>query len=96
MLLQLLVYGAITFLGSTLVNSALPAAGIGIAAFIGLAIISTIPNIGRFAPPTINETGTAFALGQQVTNLLPPLLVSLALLAGTLLLAVFSFRKQEL
>ena len=95
-LLQLLVYGAVTFLGSTLVNSALPAAGIGIAAFIGFAIISVIPNVASFAPPALNDPGTAFALGRPVSNLLPPLLVSLALLAGTLLLAVFSFRKQEL
>ena len=48
--LALVAYAAITFLGSTLTRSALAAAGLGVAAFIVLGILSIVPAIGRYLP----------------------------------------------
>jgi ABC-2 type transport system permease protein len=95
-LLALLVYAALTFLGSTLVRSSLPAAGIGLAAFAVTAVLSSIPEVGRCSPLKLTDAARPLALGHGPVDLAPPLISSLALIAGSLALAWWSFRGQEI
>ncbi|GIV96703.1 MAG: ABC transporter permease [Herpetosiphonaceae bacterium] len=96
LLLALLVYASFTFLGSTLVRSSLPAAGIGLAAFLLLAIAGVIPEVGSYTPGALYGTAHALALGRPVDDLWTPLLANLGLIATALLLAWLSFSRQEL
>lgn len=95
-LLELLVYTAITFLGSTLLSSALPAAGLGLGIFLLLAILSALPTVGRFTPGALREIARQFALSQPTAGIRAPMLASCALIAVALGLALLSFREQEL
>ncbi|HUZ00986.1 MAG TPA: ABC transporter permease subunit [Thermomicrobiaceae bacterium] len=94
-LLAIMVTAALTFLASTLVRSSLPAGGIGLAAFLGLAIVSSLPRLGRFTPQGLLQPERALALGQGAAGLLGPLLVNLALVVVSLVLAWLAFRRQE-
>jgi hypothetical protein len=89
-------FAAITFLGSTLTRSALAAAGIGVAAFILIGILSAFPSIAPFLPVGLGAPARALALGQPVDDLLRPLVANVALIAATLALSWASFRRQEL
>lgn len=94
-LVMLLAYGAITFLASTLMGSALPAAGIGVAAFVLLAILGALPNVGDYTPNGLMAPARALALGTPPPHLAASLLATLALIALSLLLSWLSFRSQE-
>jgi ABC-2 type transport system permease protein len=96
LLLQLLVYAALTFLGSTLSRSALAAAGIGIGALVIVAIVSALPVIGRYTPGGLLEPAQAFAMGQPARDVLAPLAVNIGLVGVIFGLAWLSFRRQEL
>lgn len=94
--IQLLVYTAVTFLGSTLLSSALPAAGFGFGMFLLLALLSALPRVNRFTPGALSEIARQFALSQPAAGILAPLVASCALIAAALGLALLSFRNQEL
>jgi ABC-2 type transport system permease protein len=96
LLVELTVYVALTFLGSTLVRSSLPAAGIGLAGLLLMGLLSIIPNIGRFTPDGLNAPARALALGQPPAQLWLPLVASLGVIAILLAVAWRSFRTQEL
>jgi ABC-2 type transport system permease protein len=96
LLLATLVYAVLTLLGSTLVNSSLPAAGLGLAGLMVVTILSAIPGVSRFMPGSLYDAAQALALGQQPTELIVPLLSNLTLVALAMFLAWFSFRRQEL
>jgi ABC-2 type transport system permease protein len=95
-LLSLLAFAAITFLGSTLVSSSLPAAGIGLAAWLVLAIVSALPRIGDYTPLALLDPARAIALGAAPQHLSQSLLGTCGLIGVTLALAWLSFRSQEL
>ncbi len=61
--LALVAYAAITFVGSTLTRSSLAAAGLGVAAFIVLGILSIVPTVGRYLPTGLGEPARGLALG---------------------------------
>ena len=94
--LALVAYAAITFLGSTLTRSALAAAGLGVAAFIVLGILSIIPTIGRYLPTGLGIPARALALGQADVDVLGPAIAAIALIAGLVVVAWLAFRHQEL
>ncbi len=94
--LALVTYAAITFLGSTLTRSALAAAGLGVAAFIVLGILSIVPAIGRYLPTGLGAPARALALGQARVDVLGPALGSALLIGGLLVIAWLAFRRQEL
>lgn len=94
--LALVAYASITFLGSTLTRSALAAAGLGVAAFIVLGILGIVPAIGRYLPTGLGAPARALALDQPGVDALGPTVASVALIAGLLLIAWLSFRRQEL
>lgn len=96
LLLPLLVYTALTLLGSTLVRSSLPAAGIGLAALMVLSIIGAFPQLSQLTPGALYPSVQALSLGFAPEALLPPLAANLGLIAAALLLAWSSFRRQEL
>jgi ABC-2 type transport system permease protein len=95
-LLMLSAYAAPTFLGSTLVRSQLPAAGLGIAAWLIIAILGALPKVGEYTPSALLESARAVALGMQPQHLGTALLGTLGLIVAALLLAWLSFRSQEL
>ncbi len=94
--LALLAYAAITFLGSTMTQSALAAAGLGIAAIIVLGILSILPTVGRYLPTGLGPVARAWALGDPPGDVVGPVLASLLLIAGLLAIAWLAFRRQEL
>ncbi len=95
-LLSLLVYASFTFLGSTLLSAQLPAAGIGIAAWIIISILSAFPNIEQYTPAGLLTPASQLALGLSPQHLWVSIAASVALLVVVLLLAWISFRGQEL
>ena len=94
--LALVAFAAITFLGSTLTRSALAAAGLGVAAFIVLGILSIIPAIAPYLPTGLAAPARGLALGLTGVDVLGPTVAAVVLIAGVTLLAWFSFRRQEL
>jgi ABC-2 type transport system permease protein len=96
LLLGLVAYASLTFLGSALSRSSLAAAALGIGAMILLAIVSVLPGIGPYTPGGLNAPGAALALGKDPGAVIGPLLVNLAGLAGVFAAAWLSFRRQEL
>jgi ABC-2 type transport system permease protein len=97
LLLSLLAYAALTFLGSTLTRSVVAAAAIGVGGMIVLAIVATIPTIAPYLPAGLSgEPAAALALGTARESLVGPVLANLALIAGLGMLSWLVFRRQEL
>jgi ABC-2 type transport system permease protein len=94
--LSLVSYATITLLGSTLTSSALAAAGLGVAAFIGIGIIGIVQAIGRYLPSGLGAPARALALGQQGVDALVPTIASVVLIGAVAAIAWFVFRRQEL
>jgi ABC-2 type transport system permease protein len=93
--LSLLVFAAITFVGSTLTRSALAAAGLGVAAFILVGILSIVPALARFLPVGLGEPARRLALGQPDVDLVPAA-AAIVVIAALLLVSWLAFRRQEL
>ena len=96
LLLMLVVYAALTFLGSVLTRSAIAAAGIGVGGLLVAALVSILPTIGSYSPGGLSAPGKALALGTDPGLVIGPLLVNLGLLVGLFLVAWVAFRRQEL
>jgi ABC-2 type transport system permease protein len=96
LLLELMVYVALTFLGSVLTRSSVAAAAIGVGGLLVVALISVLPTIGAYTPGGLSGHGRALALGTDAGALIGPVLVNLGLVAGLLLVAWVAFRRQEL
>ncbi len=96
MALAIMVIASFTFLGSTLFRSSVPAAGVGLAAFAVMAGLSAIPGLGDYMPMGLYAPARELALGNDPGALIGPVLANLGMLAGTLLLAWLSFRRQTL
>lgn len=94
--LALVVYATITLLGSTLTRSSLAAAGLGVAAFIVLGILSIAPAIGRYLPTGLGTPARGLALGQSDIDVIGPTMASVALVVGLVTVAWLAFRRQEL
>ncbi len=94
-LLMLTAYAAITFLGSTLLRSSLPAAAIGIAAFLVISILGALPQIGDYTPGALMGAARAIALGAEPQHLGPALAGTLLLAGASLALSWLAFRQQE-
>jgi ABC-2 type transport system permease protein len=96
LLLMLVVYAALTFLGSVLTRSSVAAAAIGVGGLLLVALVSALPTIGAYTPGGLSVPGKALALGTNPGLVIGPLLVNLGLFAGLFLLAWVAFRRQEL
>jgi ABC-2 type transport system permease protein len=96
MLLGLLEIAAVTFLGSTLVRSSIPAAGIGLVALVVAGIVSSLPNVGRFTPFGLNELASALALQHTATGWTWPVIVNAGFVVVALAASWLVLRRQEI
>lgn len=94
--LSLVVYAALTFLGSTLTRSAAAGAGIGFALLVVTGILGALPTIGPFMPGSLLGPAQALALGQEVGSPLGPVAVNVALVGALGAASWLVFRRQEL
>jgi ABC-2 type transport system permease protein len=95
-LLSLLVYASFTFLGSTLMSAQLPAAGFGLAGWIVVSILGAFPAVEQYTPAGLLDPASQLAQGLTPQHLWVSIGASVALLVVVLLLALVSFRRQEL
>jgi ABC-2 type transport system permease protein len=95
-LLGLLEIAAVTFLGSTLVRSPIPAAGIGLVALVIAGIVSSLPNVGHFTPFGLNELAMNLALQQTATGWDWPLVANAGFVVIALAASWLAFRRQEI
>jgi ABC-2 type transport system permease protein len=95
-LLGLLEIAAVTFLGSTLVRSPIPAAGIGLVALVVAGIVSSLPNVGHFTPFGLNELASDLALQQTATGWAWPVIANGGFVVITLAASWLAFRRQEI
>jgi ABC-2 type transport system permease protein len=95
LLLGIAVFVALTLLASTAIGSTLPAAGVGLGAYIVMAIISAVPRLGQFTPLGLGDPARALALGNSAPHLWTSLFASLIWIAAALVLSWLSFRRQE-
>jgi ABC-2 type transport system permease protein len=93
--LELLVFAALTFLGSTLSRSALAAAGLGFALLIVLGVLSAIPAIGSVLPTGLTGTARALAVGTPAADW-RPVATSIALIVVCVAAAIAVFEREEL
>ncbi|MGZ8562297.1 MAG: ABC transporter permease [Candidatus Limnocylindria bacterium] len=96
LLLMLVIYAALTFLGSVLTRSSIAAAGIGVGGLLIVALVSVLPTIGAYTPGGLSVPGRPLALGADPGMVIGPVLVNLGLLAGLFAVAWVAFRRQEL
>jgi len=92
----LVVFVAITLLGSTLTRSAIAAAGIAFVAFLVLGLLVTVPVIGAWSPLALLGPASDLALGTASASFVGPLLFNLALVPILFGITWASFRRQEL
>ena len=92
----LVVFTAITLLGSTISRSAIAAAGVGLVALLVLGLVASIPVIGPWSPLALLTPAMALALGNDAGNFAGPLLFNIALVPALLGAAWLAFRRQEL
>jgi ABC-2 type transport system permease protein len=95
-LLGLLEIAAVTFLGSTLVRSSIPAAGIGIVALVVAGVVASLPNVGHFTPLGLNELASDLALQQTTTGWNLAVIVNAGFIVVALAASWLVFRRQEL
>jgi len=96
MWLALLVFAALTFLGSTLAKSVLPAAALGIVFLAVVGAIGILPTIGTLTPVGLVSLAGKVGLGQPVEDLAASVIVNTSIVVGALGLAWVSLRRQEL
>ena len=94
--LGLATVGAVTFLASAALRSSVAAAGVGFAFLLIGAILGALPGIGRFMPGALSTHARALALGGADPDVAAAVLVAIAVVVASLVLAWASFRRQEL
>ena len=95
-LLSLLVYGLLTFLGSTVATSQLMAVGIGLAGWALISLIGVFPSAAQFTPVGLLEPASALARGTPPDHLAVSVLANVAICVVVAALAWWAFRRQEL
>jgi ABC-2 type transport system permease protein len=95
LLLSLLVVAAVTFLGSTLVRSSIPAAAVGLVGIVVAATVASIPNAGRFSPLGLGGLANDLAAGKS-TDWAWPVVVNVGIAVAAVAAAWLAFRRQEI
>jgi ABC-2 type transport system permease protein len=93
---SMVVFAAITLLGSTATRSAIAAAGLGFVAFLVLGLLTAYQFIGPWTPLGILNPASDLALGRDAGNFMGPLLFNIALVPGLFAVTWLTFRRQEL
>lgn len=98
--LALLAWASITFLASTVTGSAAAAAGIGFVALIVLSLAAIVPAVDRVLPTGLAQPALQLAVDMggavDAARLATSVAGSLALVAGSVGLAIVAFRRREL
>jgi ABC-2 type transport system permease protein len=96
--LSIMVYVAITFLGSVVAASALGAAGFGLAAIVGLSLASAVTGLAPWLPTGLGEVAKALVLEEVSSDLDPArtVAVSFGVILVSMLLAWWRFRTAEI
>jgi len=96
MLLGLLVIASLTFLGSTLSRSAVPAAALGVVALVVEGIVASVPYMARYTPSGLDDLANRVALQQSATDWYWSVVFNGAVVAVTIAASWLVFRRQEL
>lgn len=99
--LGLAVWAAITFLASAVTGSAAAAAGLGFVGLLVLSIAAVVPAIALVTPAGLTAPALALATGASTPadlglDLWSPVVASLAIVFGSMLLSGLAFRRREL
>jgi ABC-2 type transport system permease protein len=93
---MLVIFAAITMLGSTITRSAIAAAGIGLVALVVLGILGALPIIGPWMPSSLGNPASDLVLGKDPGSILGPVLFNIALVPVLFGATWLAFRRQEL
>jgi hypothetical protein len=93
---MLVIFAAITMLGSTITRSAIAAAGIGLVALLVLGIVGALPLIGPWMPSSLGGPASDLVLGKDPGSILGPVLFNIALVPVLFGATWLTFRRQEL
>jgi hypothetical protein len=96
LLLQMVAYAAVTFLGSTLTRSPLAAAALGIAALTVIALVGALPAVGAWTPGGLAEAALVVGIDGRPEHVLEPVVATVAVITVALGTAWLAFRRQEL
>jgi len=96
LLLWLLVFTAVTLLGSTIARSVGAAAGIALAGAVLLLVMGSIPQLAHFAPSGLVAWASQLGLEEAITANPAALTANVALVMVLLLTAVAIFEVQEI
>jgi hypothetical protein len=95
-LLSLVVYAAITFLGSALFDSPIAAGAFGVAGLVLTSLVGVIPSLARYTPGALSTLAGPVALGQGAPDLPVAVIANVLLVAAVSVAAWLAFRRQEL
>jgi ABC-2 type transport system permease protein len=95
LVLQILVYVALTILCSTLLRTQIAAGGLAVGIMLVLVIFGAIPGLGRYLPGELTNWGMRMIQGDPQSSW-TALAISAGIIVVSLVLAIVSFRKQEL
>ena len=95
-LLSLVVYAAITFLGSALFDSPIAAGAFGVAGLVLTSLVGVIPSLARYTPGALSTLAGPVALGQDAPDLPVAVIANVLLVAVVSVAAWLAFRRQEL
>ncbi len=93
---MLVVYAAITMLGSTLTRSAAAAAGIGLVAMLVTGALASLPGIGPYMPISMSAVASHLVMGTDPGWVAGPLLFNILLVPAVFGVTWLIFRRQEL
>ena len=93
---MIVIFAAITLLGSTLTRSAVAAAGIGLVAMLIFGIVGALPTIGPYMPSSLGGPALKMVLGEDPGQILGPVLFNIALVPALFGITWLAFRRQEL
>ncbi len=96
LLLDLLVYLALTLLASTIARSLPAAGGLTLGFYALLWIAGVVPQVARHLPDVLPGWGMRLVLGLPGETAWGAVSVSVGIIAGALLLAWLLFRRQEI
>jgi ABC-2 type transport system permease protein len=94
--LLLAAFTALTFLGSVVTGSAVAAGALGFGLFLVLSLLSAFPVVGEYLPSGLIAPAMNVALGSPGGEVIRPLLATVLLIGGALVVSHISFRRQEL
>jgi len=93
---MLVIFAAITMLGSTITRSAIAAAGIGLVSLLVLGIVGALPVVGPYMPSSLGTIALDLVTGKDLGFVLGPILFNLALVPALFAITWLTFRRQEL